>query len=300
MAAEQYSAPVKSAFGWHIFRLVDILPAATVPYEAKRAELENELRLHAAADRLPDLANRLEDEIAGGASLEDAAAAVGASVQKLAGIDSQGRGPDELPVTLDGLGPEVLERAFAFAQNDPPSLGETADGGYFMVRVDAIQPAATRPLEDVRTELVAAWQQEERQKAADARARELLARAQAGETLESLQAAAPETELRTIAATRRQGRGLEDPFLAATGLLFSTEPGKVATELATLADGAAIVALDAVERPEPPTDLVAAQRDLARALRSDVLEQYQAALRLRFPPLIDQNLFDATVRAEEG
>ncbi|MFO1067262.1 MAG: SurA N-terminal domain-containing protein [Geminicoccaceae bacterium] len=300
MAAEQYSAPVKSAFGWHIFRLDEVVPPATIPFEAKRAELEQELRLHGATDRLPDLANKLEDAIAGGASLEDAAATVGASVQKVTGTDSQGRGADGMAIVADGIGPEVLQKAFAATQNEVPSLGETPDGGYFMVRVDAIQPAATRPLEEVRSELAAAWQQDERQKAADAKAKELLARAQAGETLESLQAATAESELRPVPATRRQGRGVEDPFVAATELLFATEPGKVGAEVATLADGIAVVALDTVDRPEPPTDLAAAQRDLARALRSDVLEQYQAALRLRFPPLINQNLFDATVRAEEG
>lgn len=295
----QDSAPVQSVFGWHIFRLERIEPESTTPFEEARADIERHLRLNAAAEKLPDLGNKLEDAIAGGASLEDAAAQVGAAVRKVEGVDRQGRDRDGKSLPGDKLPAEVLASAFETPADDTSNLMETSDGGYFIMHVDKVEPERTNTVEEVRARLAEAWRAKQRSDKSLETARELRDRAAGGESLEALAALNPGTEVRPVGPFTRSQAGPElEP--AVVEPFFATEPGKVVGEVARMADGHAVLAVDRVDRPEPPADL-AGQRDrLANDIRRDLLQQYEAALRLRFPARVDERLLGSMIRAEEG
>ena len=295
----QDSAPVQSLFGWHIFRLERIEPESTTPFEEARAEIERHLRLNAAAEKLPELGNKLEDAIAGGASVEEAAAQVGAGVRKVEGVDPQGRDRDGKSLPGDRLPAEVLASAFETPADDTSNLVETSDGGYFILHVDKVEPARTNTVEEVRARLTEAWRAKQRSDKSLQTAKELRDRAAAGESLEALAALSPGTEVRPVGPITRQQGGPElEP--AAVERLFATEAGKVVAEVAQMADGHAVLAVDKVERPEPPAEL-ATQRDrLANDMRRDLLQQYEAALRLRFPARVDERLLGSMIRSEEG
>jgi peptidyl-prolyl cis-trans isomerase D len=295
----QDSAPVKSVFGWHVFRLEKVEPEAIVPFEQARAEIERQLRLNAAAERLPELGNALEDAIAGGAALEEAAAQAGATLRKVEAMDRQGRGRDGKSLPEGPLPAEAVASAFETPEKDVSNLLDTADGGYFVVRVDSIEPARTQTVDEVRATLTEAWKAQRRAELGKETAQGLRDRAAAGESLEALSALTPGSDLRPIGPVRRlQDSPDLDP--ATVRQLFATEAGKVAAEVARLADGSAVIAVDTAERPEPPTDLTALRGRLANDMRRDLLEQYEAALRLRFPPRVNETLLGALVRAEEG
>lgn len=295
----QDSAPVQSLFGWHIFRLDRIELESTVPFETARAGIEQQLRLAAAAERLPELGNKLEDAIAGGGAIEDAAAQVGAQVRKVEAIDRQGRDRDGKSLPGDPLPAEVLASVFETPVDDTSNLLETPDGGYFVVHVDRIDPARTKTLDEARAPLTEAWRAKQRADGSRKLAQELRERAAAGESLEALQAASPGIEVRPVGPLTRQQRGVAlEP--AAVEQLFATPSGKVLADVARLADGTAVVVVDTVDRPEPPADLADLRARLGNELRRDLLEQYETALRLRFPARVDENQLGALIRAEEG
>jgi len=300
LSVGQVSAPVSSGFGWHIFRLDSIIPAATRPFESVRAQLTEELKLRAAADRLPDLSNQLEDAIAGGSSLEDAAIAAGADLKKVDAVGRQGNGRDGQPLP-DPLAPNVLEVAFETAKGELSPLGETEDGGYFIVRVDGVEPAATKPLAEVREALTTAWIDDQRVQKARAQAEGLRTRASGGESLEALHEATPGTELRAIGPVRRDDTGIAANLTpSAIALLFDTPAGAVAESVAELSDGAAVLATDTVDRGEPPADLAASRDRLANDLGSDILNQYVNALRQRYAPTVNERLLGSLLQSEES
>ena len=47
-----------------------------------------------------------------------------------------------------------------------PSVGPALDGGYYLIRVDSVEPPALRPLVEIRQQVIADWQAEERQQRA--------------------------------------------------------------------------------------------------------------------------------------
>lgn len=294
----QDSAPVQSLFGWHVFRLERIEPESTVPFETARVDLERQKRIEAAASRLPELGNRLEDAVAGGASLEDAAAQAGATLRKVEAVDRQGRDaagkslPDRLP-------PEVLASVFETPADDVTNLLDISDGGYFVLRVDEVDPARTQTVDEVRSRLTEAWRAHQRSEQSRKLAGELRERAATGESLEALSALTPGSEVRPIGPlTRRENSPELEP--AAVERLFATEAGKALAEAVRTPDGHGVVVVDKIERPEPPADLAGLQGQIANEMRRDVLEQYEAALRLRFPPRVNDSLLGAMIRAEEG
>ncbi|HMR30497.1 MAG TPA: peptidyl-prolyl cis-trans isomerase [Geminicoccaceae bacterium] len=295
----QDSPPVQSLFGWHVFRLERIEPESTTPFEQARADIERQLRLNAAAEQLPELGNKLEDAIAGGASLEEAAVQVGATVRKVEGIDRQGRDRDGKSLPGERLPAEVLASAFETPADDTSNLEETSDGGYFVVHVDRVEPARTNTVDEVRARLTEAWRARQRSDRSAATARELRERAAAGESLEALAALSPGSEVRPIGPINRQQGGPElEP--AAVAQIFDTEAGKAVAEVARMVDGHAVLVVDEVERPEPPADLASRRDMLANEFRRDLLQQYEAALRLRFPARVDEGLLGSMIRAEEG
>ncbi len=135
----QVSQPVQSPFGWHLFKVTKITPEAVVPLAVVHDDLAKDLALAGARDRLPNLATKLDDELAAGSSLADAAKAVGLEARSLPPVDAKGN--DEGGHRPDGLPawPEFLKVAFETPAGEPSLLEETEAGGYFVLRVDEVR-----------------------------------------------------------------------------------------------------------------------------------------------------------------
>ena len=108
------SEPIKTPLGWHILRVVKIEPPVTQTFEEAKAKLEAELTRDEAVDRIYKIANQVDDALAGGVTLDDAAAKFGLTKTVVAAADAQGLDPEgkklvALPVAPD----EVLKLVFA-------------------------------------------------------------------------------------------------------------------------------------------------------------------------------------------
>jgi len=283
--AGEVSGPIESLFGWHLFRVIEVEPEVVQDFAEVRDEIRRELALDRAIDQLPDLAAALDDGIAAGETLEAAAAAVGAEVQRFEAIDRQGQGPDGRPVAGGALEQEILATIFEAPVDEVSLLEETAAGGFFMFRVDAVEAPRPRRLDEVRDELAQLWRRERQTEIATERAREIMAEARAGRTLEALAAAREggEVVLRSLEPVVRHASGsavgLTEEAVAA---LFATPAGELAPEPVTTVEGVALLRTDEIIAADPAATTAVAE-EIADALRGDILVQYEAALRARYP-----------------
>jgi peptidyl-prolyl cis-trans isomerase D len=286
------SEPVQTPFGWHLLRAVSVVPEQVQPLSAVEDELRRELSLDKAASQLPDRATRLDDELAAGTPLEAAAEKQGITPLKLERIDHTGHTPTHERLAADRLTSDILERVFTAAQGETSLLEQTADGRYFMFRVDAVEPARERPLADVRDEVAAAWRAEEQQKRAKARAEELRAQVSGPSALAQAAQDHPDTRLVEVGPVARGDDGAKEGLSpAAIAALFSTASGEVAAGVVEVAGGSAIVAVDEVlPATVEPQVLSATQTAIADSLRSELLGAYEAALRQRYSVSINQSV----------
>ena len=302
LGAGEVSAPVQSPFGWHLFRVAAIEAESVVPLAEKRDELHRELALRQAADQLPALGNALEDEIAAGTPLEEAASQLGLTAVPIEAVDSAGRDRAGTSILGEWLTAEIVQSLFTGIEGRISPLEETPAGVYYVYRIDRIEPGRPRTLDEVRSEVEAAWRREQQEAEARRQAEALLERAKAGEPLATLASETPGLLLRDVAALRRADNGfaqLLNP--AAVAALFAAEPGGLVPEVQTLPDGTGLLrVVEVIPAPPLPENEVQAQRNrLAEELRSDLLGQYEAALRLRYPVQVNEQVLASLMQSGE-
>jgi peptidyl-prolyl cis-trans isomerase D len=284
------SAPVNSAFGWHIFRVSAIEPEQTVPLEQARQQLERELALQQASERLPDFAAQLDDELAAGTELKEAARALGLEAVSVPAVDPTGKDPEGEPIEALPPWPEFMQVALDTPAGETSLLEETAAGGYFVVQVEKVTEPRVKPVEEVRDEVVEAWQAGRRRELAREKAAQLRSRlADGAAPHEAL--AGTGLESKPIEPVRRDAAGTDQGInRAVVRALFATEPGKVAGDVVELDDGFAVVATDEVIPAEPAADPEGIKQltsELEDDMRTDLIAQFETELRRDYPVEVD-------------
>ena len=293
LAPSAVSAPVRSPFGWHVLRV------GTIEAGAQRgiAEVRDELRAEIQAERAADLAfervNRVEDALAGGANLAEAARRYSLGYVETR-LDAMGRAPDGTEVALP-VAPmvraAVLRAIFAAERGAAPRMQE-GEWGFLAVELREITAPALRPLESVRAQVEAGFIAAARRRWQEERAAALLAATRNGQTLAAAAEAAsinaeelgpfgreagggnpmprdllaPVFELRGTAATM-----IERPQAFAVVQLLSVTPADVSGQSEALG----------VLRAE-----------VGQAMAEDLEAQFQAALRARANVRINPRLVE--------
>jgi len=285
------SEPVKTPLGWHILRVVKIEPAVTQTFEQAKPKLEAQLTHDEAVDRIYKVANRVDDALAGGTTIEDAAAKFELKKTEIAAADVGGHDAEGKPVALPIPAGEVLKLVFATDEGQTSRVTESPEGGIFMVRVSKVTPPTIKPLAEVKEQAIAAWQAEKRRETVAKTAEELAA------------AVKPDTRLAAMAAekglkvttspplSRQPGRDdTTSPALVAK--LFAAKPGEVVT--AADAAGSYVAQLDEVQPPETPSQNATAEasRNLNQGMRTDLSVEFTQALHARFPVEIRREAVD--------
>lgn len=280
------ATPVRSALGWHVVETVAMTPGAVRPLAAVRDEVAKGLARERAADGVFQSSNRLDDQLAGGAPLEEVSRGLGLKLTKIAATDATGKGPDGQPA-LTGLtdGARIVDTAFTLAPNATSRLVESRSGDFFVVRVDGVTPPALRPFDAVKDEVAAAWKAEQQAIKAAEKAKGLAEQLQAaGSGGAAALAKAAGAEYALIPAfARDQANGAALPP-DVVQKLFTLTPGQVAAGQT----GAAQVLARLTEiLPADPTaqaaEKEALKTSLAQAMESDVMAQFISALQQRWP-----------------
>jgi peptidyl-prolyl cis-trans isomerase D len=279
--------PVRTPFGWHVVAIVSVKPGETATLESVRARLEPELKRRLGADRAFEIANRVEDLITRGRTLEDAANAAGAAIVKVAALDARGRNAaGEVEPVFSGA-PEAVRAAFETPAGRESQLIETRTGPYFVVRPDGVTPAQRKPMADVRAEIVTLWQAERRDERAAARAREIVAAHEGGETFEAI-ALRLNSRIEAIEPVLRTGDGGRVPAQIAARL-FALESGKAA--MAPGLEGHYVVRLKDVVPADPAADAAGVEQvrvQLRRDIAGDLGAEYAQGLRKRLGATVNR------------
>jgi len=292
--AGKTAGPIQTPLGWHVIHVLAVEPEVKSTFEQARPQLEKELVQELAINKMIDTANQLDDALAGGASLEDAAKGLGLPITKIDQVDAKGVGPDSQPVPEVAGNQLVLNLAFSTDVGTTSSLTEDPNGGYAIVKVDGSTPAATRPLDQVRPQVVAAWKAAERDKAAAARAGELAGKLALGGDIKAIAAEVQGTVVTAKPVTRSGNDPDAHVTAELAGKLFSLQVGQTAT--VPVENGHVVARLTAINDANPASDSAgvdALQKELASAYQGDVVEEFGEALRHEIGVTINQSAVDA-------
>ena len=280
----------KTAFGNRVMFVVrGETPKGQQSFEEVRQQLRDQAALAKATDDLPDLENAVQDQIAGGASLEDAAKSGGFKVRKIAKVDSGGNDPAGNPLDPP-LAEPVLQTAFATAEGVVSPMNPLPDGGSYILRVDTIEPERDRRLDEVRADIHDAWLAGRRKEQAKAIAADLAKVVQGGKGLEEAAATDTAAEVEAIGPVKRDDLGENNDLgPQAVERLFATPAGQPPKEPVELPTGYGLVANDEVI-PAKPGGQDTLTTQIGGEMNGDIIDQYEQALRKRFPPVVHERV----------
>ncbi len=294
------SAPVPALAGVNVFMVTSVSEGSQIALSEVREEVtalaRQELALDAMFDALPDINDAVLDQ----GSLDAVAQQLNLSLASVTGVSQSGDNPDGNRIVTTPEEAAILRQAFLMQLGDPPELLDLDPSdnrkGAFVVELMAIDEPIVPALDDIRTRVLADWQQEQREQAAGTLADEALARVEAGETFtdvaESINAVT--FDIKNAART-----GGDDSQLTPTirRLLFDLNIGEAGVERS--ADGYAVLRLKSVEPGDPsraPAELADMKTQLESSISNDVVLQYQTWLTETYPGTINQAIVNQLFR----
>jgi peptidyl-prolyl cis-trans isomerase D len=282
LAEPGLAGPFESPFGWNLAQVGEIVPRSEQTLADVRDDIAHELALGEARERIFDVLESFEDALAGGATLEEAAAKTGLKAQSIGPLSGTGASPSAAaPENPDR---QMLTTLFTTPDGQPSAVVERNNGGFFALRVDQIEAPRIPPLTDIRDRVVAAWGDQMRAEAADRVAGEIAEQARASGSLIAAAAKAGYT----ATATEPFDRGGADSGMPieAVDLLFEAQQGDVVTGVT---DGGAIVAklTDIVAPPADAAERERVSEAIAQSMVNDLQAQLANALRSDYAVEID-------------
>ena len=274
------TAPVKSALGWHLMKVTEIEAGGTKTIDQVRDQLKNGVAIEKAVDSLYDLSRNLEDQLGGGATLEEAANSINFKVVTIAAIDAAGKDLAGNVVPNVPAGQAFLQTIFSTEEGEESQLVEAGPEGFFVVRVDGVTAPALRPVDTIRAPLIEAWKAKQRSDKSKVLAEKLLADVRAGKVLPNV------VDGNALVVTQSKPFTRDDRG-ADSGLsndlvkkVFDLQSDQAVAGQA--AEGYQVVVLKSIEEANPSSDKAGVdgvRNALSVALKNDVTVQLTEALR---------------------
>jgi peptidyl-prolyl cis-trans isomerase D len=285
------SDPIQTSFGWHILMVTDSKAATTQTLDSVKDALTKDIQREAAGDAIAKTANDIDDVTAGGASFDQIVQKFGLKTQKIDTVDAQGRGADGKPIDLPQPSDGILQAAFTAGQGENSPLSELGEDGYFLVHVDKVTPAAVRPLDDARKDVIAQWQAEQQKEALDKLAASMVGDVNGGKSLKDVAAAHKLAMTTTEPLSRTSDAPTAPPSLIAA--LFGAKPNGAVS--ATTGDNVMVAQLKTIQPADPAQDQTGVKQlsdQISASMKSDMLDAFTRSLRTTFPVQINQTNLD--------
>ncbi len=295
--------PVESAFGFHIFTITKVQAGGERKLEDVKDEVAAKVRQDKAVEKMFELSTKLEDELAGGTPLAEAAQAVGARVVKLEKIDN--RGADKAGVAQGATLPaidKIVTAGFTVAEGQTGSVEEAGSEAFFAVQVESVIPAALKPLDEVKSVVLGDWQAEQKQVAARKKAEEIVEKIKAGSAAKDAAAGVSGALVQNVDPLMRAGAPSALIPAAAVQTLFGSAVGSVTT--AEKPTGVVVAKLTGIIAADPANPMAANQlaqlaSSTGQAMQDELVMQYLAALRAHYGVTINQSLINQLYRTTQ-
>lgn len=273
--------PLPSPLGPALFRVNGILPASSVGLDEARPLLREQLALDRARRIIEDQAETLDDQLAGGATLEEI---VAESDLQLGSIDWSEESGEGIAAYED-----FRVAAADLTIEDFPAIAALDDGGLFAIRLEEEFPERPEPFETAVDAASVALEADRTAAALKTKADAFLPQVQEGTSFEALGLDAIEETGRTRGA-----------FIPGTPPAFLPEIFEMAiNDVRVIADAGRVlmVRLTAIAPPEDSAEATqlrdALQSSLDQALAQDLFDIYTQDVGQRAEVRIDPRAVDA-------
>jgi len=289
LAEGAVSGPVSGRFGTVMLRVLKTDPPSTKSF----AEVESDLKRDIAADRAKAEVNKIRDkideELGGGAQLEEIGKKLNLKVRTIEAVDRSGRTPEGEPVADLPAGVDVVNSAFNTEIGNENEALALAGGGFVWYDVVNVTPSRERKLDEVKDRVEARFREDETIKRVNAKTTEIIGKLKSGASLAEV-AAAERLTVEAKSGLRRQG-GAQLPPRVITEV-FRTAKDQVGSAEGQTATDRVIFRVADIKMPTFDANSADAKRlidQLKDAYNDDLLSQYVARLESDIGTDVNQN-----------
>lgn len=294
---DQVSQPVDLGLGIALLHVSKITPAVTKTFADVKDSIEKSEALRLATDKVYEMRDEVEDEIAGGATFEEIAKKLNIQFTAIASIDANSL--DIAGETVDLSATRgLLGGIFATDESLENEPLDTANGGLTWYMVSKVDARHNKDLADVQTEVIELWRAEKTEDALREKAEEL---AKSGGDIAALSEGIADA-ISVASAVKRTSQSvqLSSDAIAA---LFKVKQGAYATvpsqyngeNTYLLMQLTEIIAPDALNMNEQNNQILQA---IAPTLAATLLESYIENNKVNYGISINQDLINRIIGGE--
>jgi peptidyl-prolyl cis-trans isomerase D len=279
------ATPGKSGLGWHVVRVDKITRTSGKTLADVRATLIPELVKSKTDGLLADFITKIEDAVSDGSTFDDVVKSEGLTAETTPLISGTGTAPKDAQYKFPADLTPILRDAFQGEPEDDATVIALAAGlSYTIYDLDRVNPAAPRPIAEVRDQIIADIENARTSNAARAIANAIVAKINKGTTLADAVRAAGVSlpPVQTIRARRldlTQQQGGVPPTLET---LFRIMKKQARLIQASDKNGWSVITLDAIIQPQAtnqPGLVQATQQQMARIIGDEYAAQFTTAVK---------------------
>jgi peptidyl-prolyl cis-trans isomerase D len=290
LAENAVSEPVAGSLSTALLKVTKIALEKQLTLAEVKTELLPRLQLDRAKEEIQSIYDAVEDGRAAGTKFEDIAAKAGISIEVVPAVSLIGQDRSGKDLTIPQSG-ELLKSAF----NSDVGVENNAisgNDGYFWYEVREVIPSALKPLAEVKAQVTKDFVGGKLRTLASDRAKQLVARAEGGATLDALATELKQT-VKTAQGLKRNETSAEFDGLAVIALFGVPENG-FTWSLEGDGKTARIMQSQAVLLPtfDPASaDAIAIAAEMKQSALQDVLASYVLALKNKAGVVINETLW---------
>jgi peptidyl-prolyl cis-trans isomerase D len=220
------SDPIKGRFGVTLARVTKVEPGVVKPFAEVEGELKHEIAVQRARTEVAGIRDKIEDELASGARLDEVAKKLQLPDRTIDAIDRSGRDPAGNPVPDLPASAELIPSAFSAAVNAENDPLQVQGGGYVWYEVAGITPGHDSSLDEVKDKVEARWRETEIANRLRVKADQIVEKINGGAQLSEL-AAADKLNVQWANGLKRRGNETIPPQVIAA--VFRTPQGSAGT-----------------------------------------------------------------------
>jgi peptidyl-prolyl cis-trans isomerase D len=299
LEVDKVSEPISGKLGNIVLlRVTAIEPGSTPTFEEAKADLEKKLLKERASGAIFDLHDKIEDELASGTTLAEAAGKLKLEYQVVEQVDREGRKPDGSAVTLPAQ-KELLNAVFATdtgVENDPI---DAKDEGVIWYEVLGVVPEQLKPFNQVKDEVAKDWRAEQVRTKVAKYAQDLVTSLNGGKTLEDV---AKELNVEVLTSDPLKRDGLTVYVLPSAVAQAFTLPEKgFGSAPSGVDEGRIVFQVDKVTPAEPLSapEAERLKQQLGLLISEDATAEYFSALEKRYGVYVNQQALAKLIGSEE-
>jgi peptidyl-prolyl cis-trans isomerase D len=276
--------PIQSPLGWHVIKIEGAKTQPGKSLDSVRGEISEKLTADKRKNALADAVNKIEDELDGGASFDEAAKKAGLTITTTPLITGSGQARGDPSYKFPADYAATLKSGFEIAPTDEPVVETLADDkGFALVAPAQVVPAAPAPLQSIRDKVKTDWVHGQALQKAQAFAKSVASKATGKTSLaDAAKGSGKALPVQSVSLLRIQLSQMGDKVPAPLRAIFSTAAGKTQVGPAPQNEGFFVVKVDKIvpgNALNQPGLITEVQNEFREPLAQEYAQELIAAIR---------------------